>query len=173
MQGRAEKGLNAGGCPYGYRNERVEGGGSRQVILLDHASTVRNIFELYASGKGLKAVANALNGDGIESPRGRGWAPSAIREMVRNPIYRGDCVWNSGTWIKDHETGKRRRYERPESEWIVHHDEGLRIVSEDLWGRAQARHRKRGAPGETGARGGRAHARHLLSGGRHLVSVRD
>jgi hypothetical protein len=36
-------------------------------------------------------------------------------------------------WIKDHETGERRRLERPESEWLRQRDESWRIVSEALW----------------------------------------
>jgi hypothetical protein len=37
--------------------------------------------------------------------------------------------------VKDHETGKRRRYERPECEWVRQHDEARRIVSDDVWER--------------------------------------
>src|SRR5215510_3806112 len=37
------------------------------------------------------------------------WAPTAIREMLRNPIYRGERVWNRSEWVKDHETGSKCR----------------------------------------------------------------
>jgi hypothetical protein len=32
---------------------------------------------------------------------GAAWAPAAIREMLLNPIYRGEYVWNRSEWIKD------------------------------------------------------------------------
>ena len=70
---------------------------------------------------------HALDGEGTPSPRGRGWAPSVIRSMILNPIYRGERVRNRSEWIKDHETGKRKRHMRPESEWLRQHDEAWRI----------------------------------------------
>jgi hypothetical protein len=57
--------------------------------------------------------------------------------MLRNPIYRGERVWNRSEWIKDHETGKRQRFERPESEWVRQQEEAWRIVPDELWNAAQ------------------------------------
>jgi len=57
--------------------------------------------------------------------------------MLRNPIYRGERIWNRSFWVKDHETGKRKRFERPENEWVKQHEESWRIVSDGLWQAAQ------------------------------------
>ena len=51
----------------------------------------------------------------IETPHGKGWAPTVIREILRNPIYRGERIWNRSYSVKDHEMGRRRRFERPEN----------------------------------------------------------
>jgi len=58
--------------------------------------------------------------------------------MLENPIYRGEYVWNRSEWIKDHETGKRRRFVRPESEWIRQHSPAWQIVSAELWERVRS-----------------------------------
>ena len=125
LKGRAERGLAAGWLPYGYRTELAPGADAsakhppkRLVVVEDQAAVVRRIFELYASGEGLRSIAHRLNAERIPAPRGKGWAPSALQVLLENPIYRGEYVWNRSEWIKDHETGRRRRFERPESEWL-------------------------------------------------------
>lgn len=64
---------------------------------------------------------------------------SAIRVIVRNERYRGVVHWNTSEWRKDPDTGRRKRVLRPRAEWVTHVDESLRIVSDDLWARAQRR----------------------------------
>lgn len=71
---------------------------------------------------------------------------SSIRVIVCNERCRGDVHWNTSEWRKDPDTGKRKRIERPLSEWISYTDVSLRIVSDDLWERAQ--HRLRPPDGE-------------------------
>ena len=182
LRGRAERGFSAGGLPYGYRSVPVGSGrfdphgaeiasGYRLEVDHDQADTVRRIFALYATGIGLRAIAHDLNADGIPSPRGKGWAPSALRALLLNPIYRGEYVWNRSEWVKDHETGKRKRFERPESEWVRQELPELRIVSDRQWSDVQAcfdRHSReyaRTAEGRIVAKTARtAKTRHLLSG---------
>jgi len=61
----------------------------------------------------------------------------AAEARVLNPIYKGELVWNKSEWIKDHETGKRRRHERPEHEWLRRSEPELAIVAPVLWERVQ------------------------------------
>jgi DNA invertase Pin-like site-specific DNA recombinase len=149
MRGRAERSLSTGGTPYGYRTEMIPSGrvdprgqpiadGYRIEVEPGEAAAVRRIFELYAMGEGLRAIAHRLNAEGVRSPRGKGWAPSALGALLGNRIYRGEYVWNRSEWIKDHETGKRLRYERPESECVRQQLPELEIVSVDLWGRVRS-----------------------------------
>lgn len=106
------------------------------------------------------------------APRGKGWAPSAVRALLLNPIYRGECVWNRSEWVKDHETGKRKRFERPESEWVRRQDEAWRIVSDELWHAAQDARGRRNERHQRDGRGrivrtavhGPASRKRLLSG---------
>ena len=57
----------------------------------------------------------------------RGWAPSALHALLQNPLYRGEYIWNRSEWIKDHESGRRRRFERPESEGSAHRNPSSRL----------------------------------------------
>ena len=53
-------------------------------------------------GRGCKSIAAELNHDGVPSPRDGNWSSNAkakwslstIREIIRNPAYRGDTAWN-------------------------------------------------------------------------------
>lgn len=154
LRGRVERGFSGGGCPYGYRSVPVPSGrvdahgrdvpaGYRWERDEEQAAVVRHIFEWYVAGEGLKAIARRLNRDGVPSPRPRatrrrqGWSFTAIHPLLQNAIYKGEYVWNRSEWIKDHETGSRRRYDRPESEWVRQHDEAWRIVPDALWEAAQ------------------------------------
>ena len=154
LRGRFDRKLATGGCPFGYRTVPIVTGqdahgrpitdGFHLEVDPERAAIVVRLFEGYAhQGLGLRALAHTLNEEGAPSARGNGWAPTAIREMLTNPIYRGERVWNRSYWVKDHETGRRRRFERPESDWVRQQDEGWRIVPDDLWEAAQSARARR------------------------------
>ncbi len=190
LRGRVERNLFAGGTPYGYRTEPVPSGrqdhrgndipaGYELLIDDQQAEAIRRIFDRYNRGDGFRSIAHDLNADQVPPPRprsqkgkGAAWSISAIRSMILNPIYRGEYIWGRSEWIKDHETGKRRRYERPESEWVRKFDPAWQIVSEETWNNAQAAMRKRARGyGRSGngtfggrAKGQRTHSKQLLSG---------
>ncbi len=183
LLGRAERSLFAGGLPYGYRTEEIPSGrvdphgrsiaaGYRLVIDLPRAEVVQQVFELYASGQGLRTIAQRLNAGRVCSPRGKGWSSSALQAMLQNPIYRGSYVWNRSEWIKEHDTGKRRRFERPESEWLRREIPELAIVPPGLWAQVQTTRAERGRRyprSGTGQLTGRTKGSHTVTS-RHLLS---
>src|SRR3989441_581207 len=131
-----------GGKVYGYDNVEVLGtDGTRQSVTRranpKQAAIIGRIFELYASGVGMLTIAHRLNNEGVKPPRGRGWAPSAVREMLYRPLYRGEVVWNRSQKIVKGGTKKQRR--RDQSEWLTFAAPGLRIVADELWQRVKAR----------------------------------
>jgi site-specific DNA recombinase len=141
LESRAKEGKETGGRAYGYRDGKVDKG---------EAYIVREIFGRFADGASCRTIAADLNGRRIPSPgsgwnrtvrRASGWMGSGVRVMLRNERYRGVVHWNTSEWRKDPDTGKRKRIVRPRSEWISHVDESLRIISDDLWDRAQRRTR--------------------------------
>ncbi|HEV8458223.1 MAG TPA: recombinase family protein [Methylomirabilota bacterium] len=137
-----------GGRVFGYLNRDVYPAGPdptsrpkrlyvERVVHEPEAAVVRRIFELYASGTGLRSIAHRLNDEGALAPlprrpgRPRGWAPSSVREVLYRELYRGVIVWNR-TRNRD-EGGLKKQTPRDPSEWVREPDETLRIVSDELW----------------------------------------
>jgi DNA invertase Pin-like site-specific DNA recombinase len=163
LSGRVESGHSAGGRCFGFR--AVPSGFE---IEPREAVIVRRIFEAYANGRSLKAIAHRLNTEGVSSPTGRaGWGASTLRLVLRNERYRGVLVWNRDQFVKDPDTGRRRALPRPPGEWLRKHHPDLRIVEEDLWLAAHRRIeevREAFGPGRPKGRASRAYSPTLLSG---------
>jgi site-specific DNA recombinase len=136
MVRKARHGHVAGGVVYGYRNVR-HGDHVERVIDPDQAAVIRRIFEACAVGKGFVRSARALNGDGIPGPRGRSWAPTAIREMLYRDLYAGRIVYGKTTWT--YQNGRRVKVDTPPSEWITVNAPALRIIDDALWTAAHER----------------------------------
>jgi site-specific DNA recombinase len=143
MLRKAKAGHVTGGAVFGYDNQEViAADGHRlhvlRVINTSQAAVVRRVFEMYATGMGISRIAKTLNGESIPPPRGgAGWAPSAIREMLYRPLYRGEIVWNEYQKIERGGTKHRRRRKREQLIKVDAPD--LRIISEELWQQVQQR----------------------------------
>jgi site-specific DNA recombinase len=161
LESRAHARKPTGGRAFGYVENHVHE---------DQAKIVREIFNRFADGESCRSIAGNLNARGVPSPgstwkrterRTAGWMGSGVRAMLQNARYRGQVIWNSSEWRKDPDSGRRKRVERPKSEWIVHHDEALRVVDDCLWWRVQQRFRP-DTEGRYSRSGGKA--KYLLSG---------
>jgi DNA invertase Pin-like site-specific DNA recombinase len=139
LQSRAKDNRPTGGRAYGYRDGTIN---SHEAVI------VQTIFSRSADGASNRTIAAELNSRGVASPgstwarserRCAGWMGSGIRVMLMNERYTGRVIWNRSEWVKDPDSGRRIRRERPCSEWICRLDESLRIVSDELWGRVQQR----------------------------------
>ena len=154
LQMRANGRRPTGGKVYGYDP-------AGQVIDAE-AAIVREIFERTAAGDPMRIVTNDLNARGIPSPGARWnrterradgrWLISALNAMLQNERYIGRVVWNRSVWVKDPDTGKRVRRERPESEWTI--TKCPAVVRTETWENVQRRMQERA----TGTRGGRCRA---------------
>ena len=70
----------------------------------------------------------------------KGWSPATVSRILRNQKYNGRWVWNTTETRRDPKTGRRRKFPKSESEWIVTEGpEALRIVPHELWDRVQQR----------------------------------
>src|SRR6188472_1909824 len=94
---------------------------------------------MYAGGLGITRIAKRLNAEGIPAPRQsqRGWAPTAIREILYRPLYRGEIIY--GQLQKIVRGGTKKRRERDEKDWVRVNAPELRIVTPDIWNTVQAR----------------------------------
>ncbi len=169
LEGRALAGHATGGKTYGYVTIESNTADRRQAVIEPiEAELVRRIFTLTADGASTRRIADLLNTEGISAPHdggkghkgARGWGHTTIRAMLTNRRYIGDVTWNAFKWKRNHETGKRRRIARPESDHIVKHYPDLAIVPRELWDRVQALQPKKRAS----AGGSRTRAAYPLSG---------
>lgn len=150
--------LFAGGLAYGYRSVQVgddPDDGHRLEINEKEAPWVRFIFERFASGMSCQKIVFELNTMRVPSPRGGTWAVSALygspkkgTGILNNSLYVGTYIWNRSTWVKDPDTKKRQRFERPESEWRRRDMPELRLVPDEHWNAARARLNRRRSGGK-------------------------
>lgn len=151
QRGRVEAGKSGGGNAYGYdvvkkfdaNGEPIRGD---RTINEFQAEVVRRIFRDYAGGKSAKAIAFALNKEGISAPSGGDWGFSTINGnpkrgngILNNEMYVGKIVWNRQRFVKDPNTGKRQARPNPEEEWVIQEAPELRILDDDLWNAVKAR----------------------------------
>ncbi|MBO5348814.1 MAG: recombinase family protein [Clostridia bacterium] len=103
----------------------------------EEAKIVKEIFESYVyKGFGTTKIAWSLNDRGIRTKKTKSkWVQTSIVRMLKNPIYTGR-VTNKKSEVTDFITGTRK--ELPEEEWIVVERPEMRIISDELFNRAQA-----------------------------------
>jgi DNA invertase Pin-like site-specific DNA recombinase len=151
LEGRIRAGRSAGAAPYGYRVVRQLGPDGEVVRGLREpdpaeAGVVRRIFEDYAAGRSPRAIAKGLNEEGVPGPGGGPWFASTIRGrpargcgLLRNPVYIGRLVWNRSRTLKDPVTGRIRRRRNVLDSLVETEVPALRLVTDELWARVQAR----------------------------------
>ncbi len=115
---------------------------------------VREIFDRFVAGETMLAIASDLNRRDIPSPgakwkersnpRGK-WLVSTLHALLKNERYIGREIWNRSQWVKDPDSGKRHRRERPREEWIIRECEP--IVDKATWEAAQRRFVRKGTRG--------------------------
>ncbi len=103
----------------------------------EEAKIVKEIFESYVyKGFGTTKIAWNLNDRGIRTKKTKSkWVQTSIVRILKNPIYTGR-VTNKKSEVIDFITGTRK--ELPEEEWIVVETPEMRIISDELFNRAQA-----------------------------------
>jgi site-specific DNA recombinase len=143
---KVRRGYVVGGRVFGYRNVDIMKGADQhgrplrshveRVIDETEAAVVVRIFELYASGLGLKAIATLLTGEKAAHPKPFrrkdglqplvGWSPGTIRTILGRELYHGVVVWNRSRKRDDWGQVDQRR--RPKEDWVRVPVEGLYVV---------------------------------------------
>jgi site-specific DNA recombinase len=99
------------------------------------AAVILRVFTSYADGMPLTKIVQVLNEENVPGAirSAKGWSAATISRILDNEKYAGRWIWNRTESRRDPRTGRRRRFEKPESVWVVHEDEQLRIVPGPLW----------------------------------------
>ena len=119
---------------FGY--DKIPGEKYTLKINEEEAKIVKEIFESYVyKGMGTTKIAWELNDRGIRTKKTKSkWVQTSIVRMLKNPIYTGR-VTNKKSEITDFITGTRK--DLPEEDWIVADKPEMRIISDELFNRAQ------------------------------------
>lgn len=75
------------GVMLGYRQQ-----GGKYIIVPEEAEIVRRIYTEYLAGKGLEAIVNGLNADGILTQKGFTWHKGPVSRILRNSNYTGNLL---------------------------------------------------------------------------------
>jgi site-specific DNA recombinase len=152
LRGQLERGYATGGVTYGYQTVPVpdlarpgEHLGWRTEIADAEAVAIRDVFEWYASGTTIPQILERLNADGARYPAPRGggasgtWKRGAVLRLLTNERYTGKQIWGQRQTVR--KPGSRKVVARPvvREQQVVADRPDLRIISDALWSKAQAR----------------------------------
>lgn len=145
MLGQLERGYMIATPAFGYVLDRMFDTAGNRIgthwkIHESNAAIVLEIFERRGAGQSMHQIARWLNDAGVPTqrrmkvPDGGYWRAARIRNLLTNPIYRGEFVWNGSARIRAEakKTGREldvRAFPRPH----------LRIVSDELWYRCNGK----------------------------------
>ncbi len=103
-----------------------------------------DIYDMYLSGLGSRAIATKLNQRGIPSARGGKWQNSTVNVILRDPVYKGSIV--ASKWRNDVDITlsrimdrKVKRWQtRDEEDWVMVDDAHPPIIDKERWEAVQA-----------------------------------
>lgn len=138
----------------------------------ERVAAVQRMFHLYAEqSRGVKAVTETLNSEGVPTPRGPAWSPiysgrwavATVRAILIKPIYVGDLVWNRRSDGRFYRIAGQRAVERRNvhgarlvpndpRDWMTIYNAHKPLISRRLFEKVQTRikDRARQASGKSG-----------------------
>lgn len=138
MKQRARLGKWNGGQILGYTSVKDESGTKTKLVIVEkEAEVIRKIFNLYAKGKGLKAITNQINKEGYRTKRGNLFSTTAVKEILMNPAYIGKIRFNL------REDWARKRRKGINKDPILVDGEHEPIIEEKLWKKVQELYNKK------------------------------
>ena len=144
LTGQFGRGFAVAGKVYGYDYIKGEHGTTMHINATE-AAVVQRIFTEQITGKSTRAIAAALNKDGIKSPRGGEWGVSTIcgshqkaNGILRNQMYLGRIIWNKTQWVKNPNTGARNPRKRDASEIMHREVPALAIITQPQFDAVQS-----------------------------------
>lgn len=106
------------------------------IVNQTEGYNICKVFSLYTEEYlSLTQIAAQFNENRIQTKLGGRWSAKTLSRIIRNPIYVGRLI-NHKTTTADFISGSRR--ELPESERFVHLRPELRIVSDEIFERANS-----------------------------------
>ena len=103
MREKAEQGYYPSHAMVGYRTERIK---KRSYLIVDEtkAPFIRDVFNLYATGSySYMSLAAEMRKRGFMISKCVKCGKSNIEDILNNPVYMGEFIWNGKRYIGKHE----------------------------------------------------------------------
>ena len=103
MREKAEQGYYPSHAMVGYRTERIK---KRSYLIVDEtkAPFIRDVFNLYATGNySYMSLAAEMRKRGFMISKRVKCGKSNIEDILNNPVYMGEFIWNGKRYIGKHE----------------------------------------------------------------------
>ncbi len=103
MREKAEQGYYPSHAMVGYRTERIK---KRSYLIVDEtkAPFIRDVFNLYATGNySYMSLAAEMRKRGFMISKCVKCGKSNIEDILNNPVYMGEFIWNGKRYIGKHE----------------------------------------------------------------------
>ncbi len=164
---RHKEGCWTGGPPpYGYRIVAGADGKKRLVVNEDEVETVRFVFDTYLSESiGLKEIARRIRQRGVPTRLGGPWGFGTVRSILTNTMLTGEVRYLRRCFKLNRDTGRRVPRFNEHDRHVVKRDESLRIISDDVFSRAQDQLAANAADRPRGVAELRPFTRHLFCAG--------
>lgn len=97
---KAEEGEYPAYAPLGYKHDKI-----KKTIEIDEkrAPIIREMFQLYSTEKySIRGLVNYVSERGLTTRKGRRVVISTIDEILKNPFYHGDFLWNGKIYHGKH-----------------------------------------------------------------------
>ncbi len=154
LEGRIlDRNGSAGDYCYGYRSEYEDpeaatkftgrGPKPKKVVVIDEAAAavVREIFQRFAIGDSVGTIVRWLNSDPSIPPIGKSnWYQQIVRSLLRREKYIGRWIYGETTIVRNGSGKKRQMPAKAHQNVLIVERPSLRIVSQDIWDKAQAHH---------------------------------
>lgn len=122
---RAYDGYTNGARVLGY--DKPESPREPVQINIYEAEIIRQIFDLYQSGKGFRAIANHLNKQGFKTKKEKPFSISAVKYILNNPIYAGKVRFN--LYLDYEKRGRKNKNE----DYILVEGKHKPIITKEQW----------------------------------------
>ena len=137
LRGAKSKGtVYTGGNIYGYECVKE----TKSLKVVEHeAEVIRNIYQLYSMGEGIRRIINWLNAEGTTTRLGKPFSPSTIKRIISNEKYIGLNVrmkYDTGKVFSKYGYAKVR----PQTEWLnvdKKSDKVPQIIPDELFYKCQ------------------------------------
>ncbi len=132
---KIQKGEYIGSAPFGYVKSQMQ----KNRLNIDESTSfiVREIFELYLKGLGLKQITDYLGSKKYPTPSkksGSEWNRVAVSRILSNRVYIGDTVQGVSEKIS-FKSKKTRRL--PSQEWIITPSTHEPVIEKELFDQVQ------------------------------------